>query len=538
MKRFGTSISGKIFYPLLVVLYPITALLAHNIQEIAPSQSYQSYVVVLLVTFLALPVLRLIFKDWHKAALIYSTALLIFFTYGHIYSVLKTIKLGSFILGRHRHLAPTFVIFFLTVLSFVIAKKPGLDRFTRFANFFALGLLLIPILSILIYVLRSQTTWKDFYASPSKSLRSISVHPEHELPDIYYIILDGYARQDVMQEVYDYDNSEFLRSLESKGFYVADRSHTNHNYTALSLASSLNMEYAQNLGLYLVKGGYPGPFVKPIRNSLTREILEELGYQTVGFKSGYIPTELIDADYFFSPLEEDLDDLQSRFTLNAFEAMLLNTSAMRIVFDFVDPKFWTGVGIKPYYEHDVKRKIIQFSFEKGAEVPDIPGPTFTFMHFNIPHPPYIFGPNGEFINENQLLTLNDSSDLPFDDKSKLLYKDQATYTTHKVEELINMIIERSSNAPIIIIQADHGPSPIWERLEISNSQQTAILNAYLLPDRCDRFLYPSITPVNTFRVVFNCSFGGEFPLLDDKVFFSNLPRDHRYIFTDITDQVR
>jgi hypothetical protein len=33
-------------------------------------------------------------------------------------------------------------------------------------------------------------------------------------------------------------------------------------------------------------------------------------------------------------------------------------------------------------------------------------------------------------------------------------------------------------------------------------------------------IYPTITPVNTFRLIFNIYFGGNYPLLEDKSYFS------------------
>jgi hypothetical protein len=44
-----------------------------------------------------------------------------------------------------------------------------------------------------------------------------------------------------------------------------------------------------------------------------------------------------------------------------------------------------------------------------------------------------------------------------------------------------------------------------------------ILNAYFLPGVSHRHLYPSITPVNSFRLVFNLYFHAGLPLLPDDV---------------------
>ena len=49
------------------------------------------------------------------------------------------------------------------------------------------------------------------------------------------------------------------------------------------------------------------------------------------------------------------------------------------------------------------------------------------------------------------------------------------------------------------------------KVEVRNAN----LSAYYLPDGGEELLYPSITPVNTFRIVFNKYFGANYPLLED-----------------------
>lgn len=45
--------------------------------------------------------------------------------------------------------------------------------------------------------------------------------PEGIPPDVYLIILGAYLRDDILLEVYQYDNSEFIDALTELGFYVA-----------------------------------------------------------------------------------------------------------------------------------------------------------------------------------------------------------------------------------------------------------------------------------------------------------------------------
>ena len=61
-------------------------------------------------------------------------------------------------------------------------------------------------------------------------------------PDVYYIILDMYARPDTLLEDYGLDMSDFIGSLEELGFYYAEESQCNYGETFTSLSTSLHMQ--------------------------------------------------------------------------------------------------------------------------------------------------------------------------------------------------------------------------------------------------------------------------------------------------------
>jgi len=61
------------------------------------------------------------------------------------------------------------------------------------------------------------------------------------------------------------------------------------------------------------------------------------------------------------------------------------------------------------------------------------------------------------------------------------------------------------------------------------------MNAIYLPDGKNDLFYPSITPVNTFRVIFNKYYGTNLKLLPDLSYFSS--HEDPYGFTDVSTQV-
>ena len=63
----------------------------------------------------------------------------------------------------------------------------------------------------------------------------------------------------------------------------------------------------------------------------------------------------------------------------------------------------------------------------------------------------------------------------------------------------------------------------------------SILNAYHLPGGGSGLLYDYITPVNTFRVIFNLYFGTSYALMKDENWYST--QDHPYNLTNVTEEV-
>ena len=119
----------------------------------------------------------------------------------------------------------------------------------------------------------------------------------------------------------------------------------------------------------------------------------------------------------------------------------------------------------------------------------------------------------------------------------------------QVEKIVSEILINSKVPPIIILQADHGPASTfskdmfwqgagWKNVPTGNmlKERFGILNAYYLPAVGSDLLYESITPVNTFRLIFDFYFNTNCGLLDDQSYFSNY--DRPYEFTNVTDKLK
>jgi hypothetical protein len=141
-----------------------------------------------------------------------------------------------------------------------------------------------------------------------------------------------------------------------------------------------------------------------------------------------------------------------------------------------------------------------------------------------PHEPFVFGANGEDVSTHEIqFKINrifEDPDLPsvpglVGPEYARRYREQARYVGELVVQAAKKILQNSTEPPIIIVEGDHGPYGFSPNVRRS---RLAILNAYYLPNGGQRRLYPSISPVNSLRVVLNHYFAAELPLLPDSSF--------------------
>lgn len=487
-----------ILHPLLIAAYPVVALLAHNIEEIKIMVALRAMFISLMIGVLIYLALRSLFNDTTKAAVLTTLALALFYSYGHVYNSLERSALFGISLGRHRILAPIWMGILLASMIWVYRTKNTFSGLNRLLNLVTVVALALPLAQIGLFGLRSMSATTE--APGQINIAGLHLPSDRPAPDVYYIILDAYARDDTLMEEFELDNTPFLSQLEAMGFYVARCSQSNYVQTQLSLSSSLNMDYLQSLD----PGYSPGRKTRVgieelIRHSAVRQAFKNLGYTTIAFETGFKGTQWEDADIYLSPSNDLFHKLQIAGGPNGFEVMLLRTSAGLLLADgaVVLPKIFQPDFDNPRKIH---RDLILFDLEQLHALPAIPGPKFVFAHLVTPHPPYVFGPNGEFTD--------------FDKEYKPGYRDQVIYLNKRLLELIPTMIANSPVPPIIILQGDHGS------IGSPPNKRTTILNAYYLPDGGNKSLYESISPVNTFRIIFNSYFEGQYELLEDVSYYS------------------
>ena len=508
-------INLEILTPCLVAIFPLIYLYANNFKEVRLVATFRSFGIVILLVFLTFKFVNLIVKNKSKSTLIISLLILISLSFGHLSNLLpyfELFKIGSFVFGKNKFLS--FIIFvFTTILIFKILKTKKIPKFL--IKYIAISSLVIIFLSLLkIGLLLSQS---PISVSLDNKRGLLAESDLKNLPDVYYIVLDGHGRADVLRDLYDYQDNKLIAYLKSKDFYVADKSQANYVYTYASLASSLNFNYLENLDDNFVKKGSIDTlkFERLIQDSQVAENFKKLGYSYITFRSGFAPLQknpFADTHYAYA------------FGLNNFERSVVNSSILSFLLNIAN------LDVKEFH-----RQRVLFTFETLKQISLDDRPTFTFAHILAPHPPFVFNRNGEPVRDNKKYSFADGARFAGTKKEyKTSYLNQLIFIDDQVIETIDKILKNSPTPPIIIIQSDHGPASetinnnralknlmgelIDNQNELSVKERSSILNAYYFPKSEINNLYDSITPVNSFRVLFNNYFGQNLELLEDKTF--------------------
>ncbi len=489
-----------IWHPVLFACFTVLSLFAYNQGEVLFSVIIRPLILIILLSLILLGGYRLLVKEWHLAGLLTTWSLFLFSTYGHFHNYLKQLGWGASI-ARHRYLVSLWALLFISGAFFLYRKAKRSVSLTKILNLSTFSLVVLSVITMVHYEIINSRAVKSIKREVVEDEISLSV-PDNP-PDIYYILLDGYSRSDVLAERFGFDNSYFVEDLEELGFYIANCSRSNYHSTQITLPTLLNMDYIDQLVEDLPRDGdYSSVPVEHLtKNNKVMQLFKSMGYKTVAFETSFYWSHFTEADYYFKPLEKSVATVR----LSALEEMYLDTTILKALLDWylnLSDQF-SKTPIMPRETHYIR---INFILDKLTTINEIDPPTFTFAHMIIPHAPFIFTEEGLITDLNLY-----SDQYERGEKGMSGYINNVRFINKEIPSVVSEILRQSKNEPVIIIQSDHG-SKFFDR--------SMNFTAIYFPHGGDRVLYESLTPVNTFRLVFNQYFNAELPLLPDKSYLS------------------
>jgi hypothetical protein len=521
MKPLNKLINAPWLTPLLFAVFPILALWATNFSRMAALDAARPLLEAVLAALAMYFIFRLILRDDSKAGLLATLVLFLYFSYGHIFAMIRGIPELGMMIARNRIMGPFWLLALILGAYLIVKYGKKLNNLTQFLNY--TGLTLLVLVGFQLGAAQYHELNVPNQTSLANAAENMSLDPKNSgnkanFPDIYLILLDSYSRPDIILKSFKYDNTPFVQALTRMGFTVPKCSMSNYAYTAFTMSSMLNMNYLDAF--------YPridpqkknvdldwAAFTKYIRNSQVRQNLTDLGYKTVSFETDYRWVEIPDADIFYTP-KSTTRAMLDFFNPNDFDDELSQTTVLKIINDTRTVSPWlsdqltelddsiTHLKNKIYPFPDKKYDRIISSLDQLEATAAVPGPKFVYLHSAALHPRYVLGPDGQY------------------KKSDLYpgYKNTLVYLNKRMLEILPKIIRDSKVPPVIILMGDHG-------YNLGPDTRLDNFSAIYMPGEGARQIYPSITPVNIFRIIFNIYFNEDYKLLPDKSFNYD---DNRY----------
>jgi len=474
-----------LLYPIIFLFYPFLFLLSGNPDELYFTDILYPLIVGLIIVISIIIVLSYIITNPHKVRLLVFSLLIIFFSYGHLRGLITSLNDRHFINHVDWYLSGLFLFLFSIVLFITLMSKQRFVNITKTLNIFVLSLVFINV----VFFINSDIKWspgatigdsglkkysKIKYKAPADidevyrnliiSNKQMRTNHYKNLPDIYYIILDAYAGQSTLKNLFKFDNSEFTNYLKDKGFFVASKARSNYAHTLLSLSSSLNMKYINvSISEMTEKSKKVRRLQHMIHNNAVMRFLSERGYTTINISTCHTYT----SNNPYADIDMSANDI------NDFLVILAKTT---LIAPFAE---------KLGYFRKLRQRILN-AFSTLASIPRIEKPTFTLAHILPPHPPYLFKRDGMPLRKSEIET----NSFPWNNREG--YIDQLIYINTLVEDAVDKIINRSDTKPIIIIQSDHGPASLLLDKERKSGNKTTL---DMINERFD-ILYTFFLPGN------------------------------------------
>lgn len=503
----------------LIAAYPILYLVSSNVGEVNPQEALVPLAVSVGVALALFAVLRFAGVSARRSAFVVSVLAVVTLLFGRVAGAVEPLGFSGL------PLLAGWLLLALAVIVIMAFSRTDLRGVTAVMNIGSAVLVGFTVVGIGGYIvnepgafLGGQPVDVDGSGAPTESPDGTPGTPPR---DIYYFVLDGYGAPRAVDQYLDVQ-PRLMDSLEASGFSVLHETHSNYRSTVLSLSSTLNMMYLDEVAArYGTENPHQHPLYELIRNAESIQFLKERGYSYVLLGSDFNITAtspLADVN----PVFEQTSD---------FMGVLIESTIL--------PSVVSLAGVEDDLTDRRRRyDATMWQLETFPELARLPGPKFVFTHFLVPHPPRVMDEDGGYV----------SADAEADRPPVERFRAQWAFVDREIEELIEGLLAGPDETdPIIIISPDHGPTtpgmpqtgPNIDWGSANDAQLDlvfSIASAYHLPGLDESCLYPGMSSVNAFRLVFNLYFDAGLPLLPDRSFLHTRV-GRPYDLTEVTDRL-
>lgn len=489
--RLNTRIIFSKAFPFFLILLPLFFVL-HGFLYYYPLVDISDSLFLLLENTLVVLFFFVInfffFKSTYTASLVAFCIMCVQFFWGVVHDFFLSI-LGKNWFTSYLFLLCLLLICFIFLVLIIKRKNVKLNRVCSFLNTLFLLFILIDCFLFLMQVNKSSSEEQGIIDELTSKMSSNT----KKLPDVYVIIADEYAGSEALKKSLSFDNSIFTDSLRKIGFFVADCSRSNYNYTLYSMASTFGMNYLDvskaKDGVADIEYAYRSLILNPVSSFFEKEGYELYNNSWLYFgnkaslhKTGPILSKkaLLTAHTFTSRIKKDvLLPFANKWNLaflikkKKYESLTYNTNTINGFYQYCDLK-----SVKP---------------------------KFVYTHLSMPHYPYYFDSLGVAYQYDEL------KNIAIGDRD--YYKQYLKYTNQVLLKMVDYVLSNSKEKPIVIVMSDHG----YRRLDSEVLPFSKYINLFsvYLPDGNYKEFSANITNVNVFRALLNTSFGQKLPYLKD-----------------------
>lgn len=415
-----------------------------------------------------------------KAAFATFGTFAFYFFFGAFHDSLKHIAPAF---SKYSIILPFILISYILLLWYLKIVKQS-KRLAVYLNILFIILIAFDLFGIIPKLVNTKS--KHFTINEAQGLQK---------PNVYLLVLDGYAGFQQLQSTFKFTNESFLSSLSTLGFTVAKSATSNYAATPFSMASLLSMSYHDDLkNLQYTDENLKYCYKKILQSEVVS------GFRSIGY-------HIVNNSIFDIKDKEAI--ISKTFLKSGTELITAQTLLSRVrkdlYYNFIIQYLRKSSLYKRFIMEDFRNN--ELLYEKTFKQSEVftTQPLFIYTHLLMPHFPYYFNAKGE---------LNDEESLgPENLRNKNLYLAYLQFVNGKVLNLLKQIIQNDKKA-VILLLSDHG-------YRYANDGKLMFSNLSAIYDSESRIrnYTTSISNVNVFRVLFNDLFKTNIPLLPSKNFF-------------------
>ena len=341
-------------------------------------------------------------------------------------------------------------------------------------------------------------------------------------PNVVVLVVDGYARADVLADQYGFDNSEFLDALMERGFTVRDDAVANYSVTHTSLSSIMAADYPFD------EGARSDASMDRMRGLLSGDGALIRGFDSAGYKTVMFENAWAGSNCGTTPDECHRTGLLSRSVWS-----LGQMTPLAVIQRVTVPHPFTAIGLQ---------HIRELGEILDADAAD---PLFVMAHVTVPHPPTQLTSACDFVvASDRLDLLLASADTSEADRATARgrYVDQLRCINDEVIATVDQLLAADEDLEMVIM-ADHGPDShaqhakdVADWTDDELVERLGVLSAVRMPEACET-REPARTTINTIRRAAGCALGIELADLPDRNFVAPAAQEIDEPIVDVTDRM-